>query len=257
VPRWSPDGAWLAFVGTDMQRFDPAQVWVVRRNGQNLQRIVLQPKSGLPWDTLLAWSPDGARLIYRLGGTSVQILAQCFKQGSACDTNSVSEFTGQVPASWLPNFFPQWAGEDVPRFAFLTIKTDKPLSILASSDPSSPVISLVGMGDNIYVHDEDVNDCFPVMTSFGQNGWVAAKALGFQHFTFNGVAQNRSGPGYDYDNQGTIVSVQGSRVYLWATGRDAGSHWIQILYQGQKGWIEYPPNSSLTNLQALPVRTGG
>ncbi len=257
VPRWSPDGAWLAFVGTDVDHFDPAEIWVIRRDGQSLQRIFSTAKSGLPWEATLAWSPDGNRLIYRLGKTAVQILTRCFKQGETCGKDSVSEFTGTVPSPWMPSFFPQWAGEDVPRFAFLTVTVDKPIPVYALAGPAVPAINLVPAGDHLYVHGEATNDYFPVMTSFGQNGWGAAKSLGFHRFAFRGNVPIRTGPSTNDEVLDTLASAPDSVLNVWATGRDAANLWLQILYQGRAGWIPFPHDGDVSGLQTLPVTTDG
>lgn len=59
LARWSPDGAWLAYVSKDGD--DPAELCVVpvRRGGE---RIVVARLAEGP--TELAWSPDGSRLAF-------------------------------------------------------------------------------------------------------------------------------------------------------------------------------------------------
>ena len=53
VPRWSPDGGWIA---TFSDRSGPLQVWMVRPDGSDLQQVTKEPSS------VVAWSPDGGRL---------------------------------------------------------------------------------------------------------------------------------------------------------------------------------------------------
>jgi len=51
-PRWSPDGAWIAFIS---DRSGEKQVWVIARDGGEARRLT----SGTLAPTELAWSPDG------------------------------------------------------------------------------------------------------------------------------------------------------------------------------------------------------
>ncbi len=53
--RWSPDGAWLAFLS---QRSGYNEIWLMRGNGQELQQLTMVGAD----IGELAWSPDGKRL---------------------------------------------------------------------------------------------------------------------------------------------------------------------------------------------------
>jgi len=53
VPRWSPDGAWIA---TFSDRDGSVQIWVVRPDGSDLKKISTAGGS------VVAWSPDGTHL---------------------------------------------------------------------------------------------------------------------------------------------------------------------------------------------------
>jgi len=53
MPRWSPDGAWLAFFSN---RGGPLQLWKIRPDGSDLRRIS-PGQSGAA-----AWSPDGSQV---------------------------------------------------------------------------------------------------------------------------------------------------------------------------------------------------
>jgi Tol biopolymer transport system component len=59
VPRWSPDGDWIAFSST---RSGQLEVWKIRRDGSDLTQLTVGGV-GMP-----AWSPDGSRI----AGSSVQ-----------------------------------------------------------------------------------------------------------------------------------------------------------------------------------------
>ena len=53
VPRWSPDGNWIAMFS---DRSGTLQVWMVRPDGSELHQVTQSPSS------IVAWSPDGRRL---------------------------------------------------------------------------------------------------------------------------------------------------------------------------------------------------
>jgi Tol biopolymer transport system component len=53
VPRWSPDGQWIAMFS---DRSKELQVWIIRADGSELRQVTSSTSS------IVAWSPDGARL---------------------------------------------------------------------------------------------------------------------------------------------------------------------------------------------------
>ncbi len=69
VPRWSPDGQWLAFAQVRLVRNPARQVWIIRPDGTGARAVT---------DNLAyahggyRWSPDSTRLVYQryaLGGS--------------------------------------------------------------------------------------------------------------------------------------------------------------------------------------------
>jgi Tol biopolymer transport system component len=52
VPRWSPDGEWIAMFS---DRGGTLHAWEVRRDGSDLRQLTREPSS------VVAWSPDGRR----------------------------------------------------------------------------------------------------------------------------------------------------------------------------------------------------
>jgi Tol biopolymer transport system component len=54
VPRWSPDGEWIAFFSN---RSGPLQVWKIRPDGSALQQLTETGLGGIA-----VWSPDGLRM---------------------------------------------------------------------------------------------------------------------------------------------------------------------------------------------------
>jgi TolB protein len=67
VPRWSPDGAWIAFSRTHYRRLGPhswaqvvENVWLVRPDGTGLHRLA--HRRGSDWGA--SWSPDGREMVF-------------------------------------------------------------------------------------------------------------------------------------------------------------------------------------------------
>lgn len=67
LPRWSPDGAWIAFSRTRYHRLRPrswaqvvANVWLVRPDGSSLHRLAHRRGS----DRGASWSPDGRQMVF-------------------------------------------------------------------------------------------------------------------------------------------------------------------------------------------------
>ena len=70
VPRWSPDGQWIAMFS---DRTNQLQVWMIRADGSELRQVTTLPSG------IIAWSPDGRRMavsrIQRgLGGRGAAII---------------------------------------------------------------------------------------------------------------------------------------------------------------------------------------
>ena len=76
LPRWSPDGHWIAFAGTlGYEELEPfTDLWLVDRAGSELKRLtsnaVNATNEGMP-----AWSPDGARIIFDRDGNEVWMIS--------------------------------------------------------------------------------------------------------------------------------------------------------------------------------------
>jgi Tol biopolymer transport system component len=56
VPRWSPDGSWIAMFS---DRSGPLQIWKIRPDGSGLTQVTDQPGN----TAFAVWSPDGRRMV--------------------------------------------------------------------------------------------------------------------------------------------------------------------------------------------------
>ena len=66
-PAWSPDGTRLAFVQEATGQAGLLHLYTMAADGTDVRRITAAP-IGSRWAWALAWSPDGARLLYGLNG---------------------------------------------------------------------------------------------------------------------------------------------------------------------------------------------
>jgi Tol biopolymer transport system component len=67
APRWSPDGATIAF---HSDRSGTRQIWTVSADGQRLEQIT----SGIRESGFPVWSPDARRLAYRVSGEGPRVI---------------------------------------------------------------------------------------------------------------------------------------------------------------------------------------
>jgi imidazolonepropionase-like amidohydrolase len=73
-PAYSPDGAWLAFVGGESE--EQHQVYVLRRADGSLRRLTSAPETAAQSHFRfgrVAWSPDGAALVYAWEGQLAEV----------------------------------------------------------------------------------------------------------------------------------------------------------------------------------------
>lgn len=92
TPRWSPDGAWIAYLRRDDDR---TQVWRARVDGSQAEQITRDP-GGV---TDFLWSADGRTVIYD-AGPSVEARRQEFERESAVGFLFDDRF--DPVSSWLP-----------------------------------------------------------------------------------------------------------------------------------------------------------
>jgi Tol biopolymer transport system component len=113
---WSPNSQQVAWVG----KSDDGQstlVWMIDQSGKNRKLLFLDVNQPIQRDqVLITWSPDGRQVVYAdEEGQAWSMAADCKASGSlGCDQTSRKQIK-EVPLHWLPDFYPQWAGEKVSR----------------------------------------------------------------------------------------------------------------------------------------------
>ncbi|MFN2525307.1 MAG: DPP IV N-terminal domain-containing protein [Actinomycetota bacterium] len=92
-PSWSPDGRWIAFIDTELQR-----VGLIHPDGSG--RKVLSPGRGAGPVHSVAWSPDGQKIVYSTGDGDIWVATSEGTQQTNLTERSNAENTAPV---WSPD----------------------------------------------------------------------------------------------------------------------------------------------------------
>lgn len=90
LPRWSPDGAWLAFL-SDREREGHAQLYLLAGDGSGTPQRVTDAEGTIEY---YAWSPDGSAILYAVAGAGADLAGA---QGSGTTKGTAA----RLPA-WMP-----------------------------------------------------------------------------------------------------------------------------------------------------------
>jgi len=98
VPRWSPDGQWIAFLSDRSGKYE---IWKVRPDGSGLAQMTYEPDREV---IAPVWSPDSSKLLYQIRNVNSYVI----------DANRPgTEQTPQsLPGSPPPGFIPwDWSSD--------------------------------------------------------------------------------------------------------------------------------------------------
>src|SRR6185503_2291616 len=99
VPRWSPNGEWIAFLSDRSGKYE---IWKVKPDGSGLTQMTHEPDREV---IAPVWSPDGTKLLYQIRNVNSYII----------DTNrpgteqTPQALRGEAPAGFIPW---EWSGDN-------------------------------------------------------------------------------------------------------------------------------------------------
>ncbi|MEK7830218.1 MAG: hypothetical protein AAB401_03985, partial [Acidobacteriota bacterium] len=92
MPRWSPDGGWIAFIS---DRGGKYEIWKVRPAGGGLSQMTHEPGKEV---IAPVWSPDGKRLAYQIRNTNAFVI-DATRPGAEQVSQALG---GEQPEGFLP-----------------------------------------------------------------------------------------------------------------------------------------------------------
>jgi eukaryotic-like serine/threonine-protein kinase len=92
VPRWSPDGEWIAFLSDRSGKYE---IWKVKPDGSGLSQMTNEPGREV---IAPVWSPDGKKLLYQIRNVNSYII-----DANLPGTDQTPHFLpGHPPAGFIP-----------------------------------------------------------------------------------------------------------------------------------------------------------
>ncbi len=92
VPRWSPDGQWIAFLSDRSGKYE---IWKVRPDGSDLTQMTYEPDRDL---IAPVWSPDSSKLLYQVRNVNSYVI-DANRPGSEQTPQALG---GQPPLGFIP-----------------------------------------------------------------------------------------------------------------------------------------------------------
>jgi dipeptidyl aminopeptidase/acylaminoacyl peptidase len=148
VPRWSPDGKSIAFIGGLMsdQGSTGGDVWLIASAGGEPRDLTAERPTSPAW---LAWGDDAHLFVSELAGGNSQLARLPVNGGGATET--VYSFPGTVGDGRLHMSLSSTHDRSV--FVFNASSFDHPMEIYATHAGSAPVTGLDGLQQLSHLND--------------------------------------------------------------------------------------------------------
>lgn len=98
VPRWSPDGKWIAFLSDRSGKYE---IWKVRPDGSGLTQMTHEPDRDI---IAPVWSPDGSKLLYQVRNVNSYVI-DANRSGAEQTPQALAGHSpeGFIPMEWSPD----------------------------------------------------------------------------------------------------------------------------------------------------------
>jgi serine/threonine protein kinase len=98
VPRWSPDGQWIAFLSDRSGKYE---IWKVRPDGSGLAQMTHEPEREV---IAPVWSPDSSKLLYQIRNVNSYFI-DANRPGTEQTPQSLPDRppSGFIPWDWSPD----------------------------------------------------------------------------------------------------------------------------------------------------------
>jgi len=98
VPRWSPDGQWIAFLSDRSGKYE---IWKVRPDGSGLAQMTHEPDREV---IAPVWAPDGSKLLYQIRNVNSYVID--------ASRPGIEQTPQSLPGSPPPGFIPwDWSSD--------------------------------------------------------------------------------------------------------------------------------------------------
>ncbi|HKO44783.1 MAG TPA: protein kinase [Pyrinomonadaceae bacterium] len=98
VPRWSPDGQWIAFLSDRSGKYE---IWKVRPDGSGLTQMTHEPERDI---IAPVWSPDSSKLLYQVRNVNSFVI-DANRPGAEQTPQALAGQSpeGFIPQGWSPD----------------------------------------------------------------------------------------------------------------------------------------------------------
>lgn len=143
--------------------------------------------------------------------------------------------------------------EEIAGFIPVTVAVgrDEITGVFAESLITADVVAVVEDGETVYLYNFPDGIFWPVMTQYGEVGYILDSALYNVPFLSISAAEVniRTGPGTNY----SLLGTSPQQTLLWLIGRNAAGDWYCVNFNGRNGWVYAPLTTGIDYPAAIPI----